>query len=116
MTVASASVPAEIAIMTADEINWGYGGLSLKAPAPSPADLIALACEMLPGIDDHDLADLVALLASVLADLYADLSGHKLVQFELLTQAYQKERDFSRVRERYHELLDQRRANLRTRS
>jgi len=112
----SAPVQAEIAIMTADEIDWGNWGLSLTAPPPSPDALIALACDMLPGIVDDDVADLVELLASALADLHADLCGHKLVQSDLLTLAHQSQRDLVRVRERYHELLDQRRANLRTRS
>lgn len=92
------------------DIPWGDGGLAPENSWSAPTELIAIAIEMLPTIVADDVASLVELLVLALIEKTEDLEAVRAVQSLAFAVAYDNQRQEQRLRERYHALLDARRA------
>lgn len=93
-------------MITAASIPWR------PAPAvwPDPRPVVAVAVEHLPLVTDDDTAAVVEHLAHAVADREAELRAVRVVLSAALAEAHDLRVELRRVRERYHALLDARRA------
>ena len=103
---------AHVEALDESDIPWGQGGLASPAPWPSIGPVLDLADEMLPTIQQRDpeAGQLVNLLATAMCNLVVRLAAVQLVLSSALTHGHATSRGSAQVTERYHRLLDERRA------
>ena len=103
---------AHVEALDESDIPWGHGGLASPAPWPSIEPVLDLAEEMLPIIQrrDPEAGQLVELLVTAMHNLVVRLAAVQLVLSGSLTKCHATSRSEAQVTERYHRLLDERRA------
>ena len=110
MSERDASNSSEVALVTADEI---FGRQLAPAPWPSSRPVLALVVEVLPTIEDDLTADLLEHLALALADRETELRAVRHILSGALTEAHASQQEARRIRDRYHALIEARRAERR---
>ena len=113
MTTTTVIDTAHVEALDESDIPWGHGGLASPAPWPSIEPVLDLAEEMLPSIQQRDpeagqLVDLLVMAARNLA--VVRFAAVQAVLSSALTHSHDVSRREGQVTERYHRLLDERRA------